>query len=102
MPFYKGLSTGVLASFHTGKYTSWYDVRLGATITPARIISATANVGISSFSPTFGAALNINLGPLNLMAGIDSYLGKTVTIASVNVPRDKFQENIHLGMAITF
>lgn len=102
MPFYSGLSAGLLATYHTGKYTSWYDVRLGATITPAKIISACANVGVTTFGPTFGAALNAHLGPINLMLGVDSYLGKLAKISGVSVPLNKFQENIHFGLAFSF
>ena len=102
MPFYEGLSTGLLATFHTGKYTSWYDVRFGATVSPARIISATANVGVTSFGPSFGAAFNMHLGPLNLTLGIDSYIGKIAKLEKLSVPLNKFQENIHFGLAFSF
>ena len=102
MPFYSGLSAGLLATYHTGKYTSWYDVRVGATITPAKIISATANLGMTTFGPTFGAALNACLGPVDLILGLDSFIGKMGKLSKFTVPLDKFTENIHLGLAFSF
>ena len=102
MPFYKGLSAGLLATYHTGKYTSWYDLRVGATITPAKIISLTGNVGTTTFGPTFGAAFNAHLGPIDLTLGADSYLGKMAKIAGVPVPLNKFTENVHIGLAFSF
>ena len=104
MPFYEGLSAGMLATIHTGTCSSWYDLRAGATITPARIVSAAANLGISSFGPTFGAALNLHLGPVNLVAGTDCFMSSMTKISNipVPVPLNKFVLNAHLGLSISF
>ena len=102
MPFYNGLSVGALATYHSAKYFSWYDARGGITFTPARIISLSGNAGYSSFGPVWGAGIDIHLGFLNLLAGIDSFIGKLGKIATVPVPVGSFVENAHVGISITF
>lgn len=102
MPFYDKLSVGVLATYHNAKYSSWFDARLGATITPARIISLTGNIGYGSFGPIWGSALDLHLGPINLLVGVDSFLGKYGTLAGIPVPLKGFPMNAHVGLCITF
>lgn len=115
MPFWSGLSVGLLGTYHIAHSASWYDVRLGATVTPARILSASGNIGYGTFGPTWGAALNLHLGPVNLLAGVDSYLGPLGKVdmaslagdigkklGSVPFPVNKFIENVHLGLSFTF
>lgn len=102
MPFYNRLSAGFLGTYHNARLASWYDLRLGATITPVDLISASANIGYGTFGPTWGAALNAHLGPVNLMLGTDSFIGKMGKINSISVPLGGFVENVHLGIVITF
>lgn len=102
MPFYDKLSVGALATYHSAKYTSWFDARVGATITPARILSASANIGYGSFGPVWGAGLNTHLGPVNLVLGADGFMGKTGKVKGVPVPLGKFMGDLHVGLSLTF
>ena len=102
MPFYSGLSVGVFGTYHVAKLTSWYDLRAGATLTPARILSLTGNVGVNSFGGTWGAALNLHLGPINLLVGADSYMGKSGKVFGVPIPLNGTMENVHFGLCFTF
>ena len=102
MPFYDKLSVGMLATYHNAKYASWFDARLGATITPARILGLTGNIGYGTFGPTWGAALDLHLGPINLLVGMDSFLGKYGKIAQIPVPLGGFQANVHVGLCLAF
>ena len=102
MPFYEGLSVGALATYHYAKYSSWFDARAGATITPGRFLSFSGNIGYSSFGTVWGTGLNLCLGPINLLVGLDSHIGKMGKIYGIPVPIDRFVDNVHLGLTITF
>ena len=124
MPFWKGLSVGALGTYHFEKCASWYDARLGVTVTPARIITATTNIGYSTFGPTWGGAIDLHLGPFNLLAGFDGYIGPMGkfglgdTLSSLNgvpvvstlskavtfvpFPLNGSIGNAHIGLTLTF
>lgn len=102
MPFYDKLSAGVLATYHSSAYNPWFDARLGVTITPVSLIGLSANIGTGTFGPTFGAALDAHLGPINLLLGLDSFMGKIGKFSGVPIPLDQFMANIHFGLAFTF
>ena len=102
MPFWSGLSVGMLHTCHIARASSWYEMRVGATVTPSRILSFTTNLGVGTMGPTWGTALNLHLGPFNFLAGIDSFLGPLGKINSVTFPVNSFVENAHFGIVITF
>lgn len=102
MPFYDKLSVGALMTYHNAKYASWFDARLGATVTPINLVSISANAGAGTFGPVCGAALNLHLGPVNLHAGIDGFFGKYGKISGVPIPLKKFMENVNVGLCFTF
>jgi len=102
MPFYDKLSVGALATYHNAKNASWFDARLGATISPARLISFSSNIGIGSFGPVWGAALDLHLGPINLTAGLDSFIGNMGKINNIPIPLNGFMENAHVGLCFAF
>ena len=102
MPFYDKLSAGVLATYHNSAYTPWFDARLGVTVTPVSLIGISANIGTGTFGPTFGAALDAHLGPVNILFGLDSFMGKAGKYSGVPIPLNAFMANIHAGIAFTF
>lgn len=104
MPFYKPLSFGVLGTYHYGSVasTTWYDVRAAVTFSPAYIFSMTVNAGYGTFGPTFGGAMNLHLGPVNLLVGADSYLGKMGKLNGIPLPLGGFMLNAHFGLGFTF
>ena len=102
MPFYRGLSVGVLGTYHIEDIAPWYDVRGGLTITPGYALSATGTFGYGTFGPSLGGALNLHLGPFNLLAGLDTFLGDMGKVNGIPVPLEGFQINGHVGLALTF
>ena len=102
MPFYDKLSVGALATYHNARYASWFDARVGATISPLRLVSFSSNIGYGTFGPVWGAALNLNLGPINMIAGLDSFIGDLGKISNIPVPLGAFTENAHVGISIVF
>ena len=102
MPFWSGLSVGLLNTVHIARASSWYEMRLGATVTPSRILSLSGNLGLGTIGPTWGTALNLNLGPFNLLAGVDSFLGPLGKYDSVPFPVNSFVGNVHAGLVLTF
>ena len=102
MPFYKGLSVGMLHSCHFARSSSWYEMRMGVTFTPARILSLSGNLGVGTFGSSWGTALNLHLGPFNLLAGVDSYLGRMGKYQKIPFPVNSFVENAHVGLILTF
>lgn len=102
MPFYDKLSAGVLATYHNSAYIPWFDARLGVTVTPVSLIGISANIGTGTFGPTFGAALDAHLGPVNILLGLDSFMGKAGKYSGIPIPLNAFMANIHAGIAFTF
>lgn len=88
MPFYKNLSVGVLGTFTITDFYKYNEVRVGATVTPIKHISLTANYAYSNYGHAMGAAINFNLGPVELFAATDSvifqYTPQGVPITKLN------------------
>ncbi len=97
MPFYQNLSARVLGTFVTGQYCSYSDIRVGATITPIKNISATVNYGYTPFGSTMGAALNFNLGFLNFFLGADSVVNP---LTSDYIPINPVSITVTTGLII--
>ncbi|MBO4623976.1 MAG: hypothetical protein J5646_00590 [Bacteroidales bacterium] len=102
MFFYKPLSAGMLGTFHIDGVGSWYDLRAGITFTPAYIFSITGSLGFGTFGGTWGAAMNLHLGPLNLRAGLDSFMGRIGKVEGIPAPLDNLLLNANMGIGFTF
>ncbi|MBO4585750.1 MAG: hypothetical protein J5675_04020 [Bacteroidales bacterium] len=104
------LSIGALATYHTDVINPWYDVRAGATVSLGTLLSASANAGVSTFGPTLGGAVNVNLLGINVIAGVDAFRGDVGTLSglpvdlpfAVPVPLHAFNLNAHVGLAFNF
>lgn len=83
MPFYKGLSAGVFGTYRNYKGAAYANARLGATVTPAKWFSFTANYGIGTYGSSFGTAFSISGGAFNLYLGAETFLGKMAAFAPV-------------------
>lgn len=83
MPFYKGLSAGVFGTYRNYKGAAYANARLGATVTPAKWFSFTANYGIGTYGSSFGSAFSISGGAFNLYLGAETFLGKMAAFAPV-------------------
>ncbi len=97
MPFYKSLSAGLFLTYKNFS-TSYFNARLGATVTPVDWFSFTANYGYGSFGSSVGAAFSITGGIFNFFLGAESFLGRT--IEKIPLPIGKFRTSIDFG--ITF
>lgn len=106
MPFYKRLSVGALATWKADKYNGWYDMRAGATITPLKFFSLSANCGVSTFGGVFGGAFSLNLLGINVFAGIDGYMGDIAYLdikgIEAPVPVNNFRYNTTFGLTVNF
>ncbi|MBR6458006.1 MAG: hypothetical protein IKS71_05360 [Bacteroidales bacterium] len=111
LPFFKPLSFGVLGTWHYDTIAPWYEARGGVTLTPFRLISISANAGYGSLGgPVCGGALDLHLGPLNILAGFDTFLGDMGLITDVQIPPYNgipiplhgFNLNAHVGVGLTF
>lgn len=83
MPFYKGLSAGVFGTYRNYKGAAYANARLGATVTPAKWFSFTANYGIGTYGSSFGTAFSISGGAFNLYLGAETFLGKMAAFAPI-------------------
>lgn len=117
MPFYRRLSAGILATYKASKYTGWFDMRAGLTITPLNFLSLSGNYGVSSFGPVCGAAVSFNIANLNFFFGYDGYSGSLAELPvntlgldelaqngvdNLYAPLNAFRYNMRLGLNITF
>jgi len=106
MPFYKNLTFAALSTYKCANGVSYHDTRLGASVTPAKCFSVTANVGESSFGPVWGAGMSLNAGPINLFIAGDGYMGKLGKFksdkSSFVYPVNKFNYSMNFGLAIIF
>ena len=101
MPFFKALSVGALGTYHYDTVFPWYEVRGGVTLSTRYFLSLSANAGIGTRGPTVGGGLNIHLGPLNILAGADTFWGDLGMVNGIPVPLDGFILNAHLGVCLT-
>ena len=99
MPFYDKLSVGVLETFKTGYY-SYNDLRIGATISPVRNVSFTANYGINTLGNSLGCALNFDFGPIDLFVAMDSLYTKF--LSGTAIPLGNLNNSINLGLLLQF
>ena len=111
MPFFEPLSVGALGTWHFDTIAPWYEARAGITFTPWYLFSISANAGYGSLGGAVcGGALDLHLGPLNLLAGFDTFLGgigliKDVPLpffGGIPVPLEGFNLNAHIGLGLTF
>lgn len=103
LPFAKAISFGALGTYHSDKVVPWYEVRGGMTLSAGYFLSLSGNVGYGTFGPTAGGALNIQLGPFNLLAGAETFLEKELgKINGIPVPLHSFPLNAHVGLTMTF
>ena len=102
LPFFKALSLGALGTYHFDGINPAWEVRGGMTLSSKYFISLSGNAGIGSYGPVCGGGLNIHLGPLNLLAGADGFIGDLGLVEGIPFPLHGFQANLHAGLTLTF
>lgn len=102
MPFYNGLTAGVLSSTRfNGPYT-WAEGRLYANLKPCHWFSFGLNYAISSFGSTMGAALGFHTSGFNMFLGADSISFKYAKATSGGIPYPYGQLHLGLNFGISF
>lgn len=82
MPFYSGLSAGVIATFQ--EY--FREVRAGVALTPGSLISLAGSVAANNFGTDVGFAVNVRVPGINLFAGVDTiFMDRSMTNASAGI-----------------
>lgn len=71
MPFYKGLTFGLLNTTRIQGSRSWNETRLSANVTPINWLTFSLNFAAGSFGPTIDYMLSIHPKGFNLFAGLD-------------------------------
>ncbi len=71
MPFYNGMSVGLLGTSYINGNYSWTEGRLFLNLKPAKWFSASVNGAISKFGPTFGAVIGVHVTGFSLFFGTD-------------------------------
>ncbi|MCQ2158792.1 MAG: DUF5723 family protein [Bacteroidales bacterium] len=106
LPVVRFISVGALATVHSEKYSKWFDVRAGATITPIKWLSASANIGTGTFGPVCGFAASVNLLCFNIFASVDGIIGPqaqgTFEGVTIAYPVGPFRYTANLGINIQF
>lgn len=88
LPFYDKANVGLIANHRFNGTASWTEVRLGAGITPVKLVSLAVSAGMGTFGFGFGANLDLHLGPVNIFIGADSLTPKlTKEFIPVNASR---------------
>lgn len=100
LPFYRGLSAGLLNSTYINGSFSWSETRLFANLKPVNWFSCSANCGMSKFGTTFGAALGFHAPGFSIFLGTD-HLNLNLAKASgaILYPYKKLNTNINFGIS---
>lgn len=100
MPFYSGLSAGLLSSTYIHGPYSWTEARLFANVKPVEWFSAGASYAVSKFGSTVGAVLGIHVPGFNIFIGTDHL---PFRFAKANdwilYPYGKLNTNINFGIS---
>ena len=100
MPFYRGLSAGLLSSTYIHGPYSWTEARLFANVKLVEWFSAGASYAVSKFGSTVGAVLGIHVPGFNIFIGTDHL---PFRFAKANdwilYPYGKLNTNINFGIS---
>ena len=100
MPFYKGLSAGLLSSTYINGVFTWTEARLFANLKPAKWFSCGVNYAVSKFGSTVGAVMGIHVPGFNIFIGSD-HLTFDFAKADEGIlyPYGKLNTNINFGIS---
>lgn len=99
MPFYRGLSGGMLFTHCFGGLTSWTEGRLYANVKPASWFDCSVNGGYSTYGSSFGWIINFHPRGLNFFIGSDHQVFK---VNKQCIPMGNATANVTLGINVTF
>lgn len=105
LPLINIVKVGALGTYTNGIVPSW-DARVGATLTPFKALSLSANIGKSSFGDVCGAGLSLSVLFLNLFVSCDAYKGNIALYTSDNMqfpyPIENFNYKVTAGLTMQF
>ena len=100
MPFYKGLSAGLLSSTYINGVYTWTEARLFANLKPAKWFSCGVNYAMSRFGSTVGAVLGIHVPGFNIFIGTDHLpLKFAKATEGVLYPYGNLNTNVNFGIS---
>lgn len=102
MPFYSGLTAGVLGTARINGPHSWTEGRLYANLKPCSWFSLGVNGSISPFGPAMGAALGFHAAGFNMFIGADSISFKYANATDSGIPYPYGRLNFGLNFGISF
>lgn len=101
LPFYDGISLGVMGTRRVAGACSWGDTRAILNIRAPKVIELAGSIGRSTFGNTFGAALHLHFGPLSLFTAIDS-LAPVLSLDKNLAPHGQLNTNFVVGLNLLF
>lgn len=101
MPFWQRLSVGALGTYRFDGPYSWWEARGSVNLALFRWLSFSGNYAYSSFGESYGAAVNLHPGGINLFIGIDSFK-PALNVTPQYVPIDNLNTNVAFGLNIAF
>lgn len=99
MPFYSGLTAGLLYTQRFNGPFSWSEGRISANIKPVKWFDATINYAASTYGSSFGWMLNFHPRGFNFFIGSDHQF---FNITPQVLPVGKANAALTMGMNITF
>lgn len=117
LPILSFISVGALGIYHFDQIAPYWDVRGGATLSPFRFISLTANYGRNTEGNVLGLAASVTLLFLNAYVGVDTYVDRvgiipteSLGLQGVNIPKyggipvpiDPFRCKMTFGLSMQF
>lgn len=99
MPFYSGLSGGLLLTEHINGPFSWTEGRISANIKPTKWLNASVNYAVSTFGSEFGWMFNFHPCGFNLFIGSDCQFFK---VTPQYVPVGNLNASLTMGINFTF
>lgn len=102
MPFYSGLTAGVLGTARINGSLSWAEGRFYANLKPCRWFSLGVNCSVSPFGPAMGAALGFHAAGFNMFIGADSISFKYANATDSGIPYPYGRLNTGFNFGISF
>lgn len=114
LPVYQRLSLGALYSLRNGEGFDLQEGRISLNWTPLDFISLSGSTTINNIFKSYGAALNLHPGLLNLIVGVDMIPAKVVNISPLlsgvpdaaksflKIPTGDLNMNGYIGLSLAF
>ncbi len=101
MPFYKGLSAGILSSTYINGAYTWTEGRLSVNAEPVRWFSAGVSYALSKFGSTVGAVIGFHTSGFNMFISTDHLLLNYAKLSDTGgvYPYGKLNTSLNFGLS---